>query len=182
MVFSSVPFLYVFLPIVLLCYFLVPKRLKNAVLLAASLVFYFYGERAYTLLLLFSSLSDYLHSLYIEAHRGTGKARAALISSIAINLGLLGFFKYADFLITTLNTLLHTSIPLLKVSLPIGISFFTFQTMSYTIDVYRGRVAAERNLLTMATFVCLFPQLVAGPIVRYSDIGEKLHERSATLS
>ncbi len=181
MVFSSVPFLYVFLPVVLLCCFVVPKRFKNLVLLAASLFFYYYGERAYTSLLLISSLSDYLHSLYIEKHRGTQRAKAALISSIAVNLALLGFFKYADFLISTVNGLLRTSIPLLKVPLPIGISFFTFQTMSYTIDVYRGRVHAQKNLVTMGTFVCLFPQLVAGPIVRYSDIALELEQRSTTL-
>ena len=181
MVFSSVPFLYVFLPVVLLGYFLVPRRFKNVVLLAASLFFYYYGERAYTSLLLISSLSDYLHSLYIEKHRGTQRAKAALISSIAVNLALLGFFKYADFLISTVNSLLRTSIPLLKVPLPIGISFFTFQTMSYTIDVYRGRVHAQKNLVTMGTFVCLFPQLVAGPIVRYSDIAPELEQRSTTL-
>lgn len=181
MVFSSVPFLYVFLPVVLLCCFVVPKRFKNLVLLAASLFFYYYGERAYTSLLLISSLSDYLHSLYIEKHRGTQRAKIALISSIAVNLALLGFFKYADFLISTVNSLLRTSIPLLKVPLPIGISFFTFQTMSYTIDVYRGRVHAQKNLVTMGTFVCLFPQLVAGPIVRYSDIALELEQRSTTL-
>ena len=181
MVFSSVPFLYVFLPVVLLCCFVVPKRFKNLVLLAASLFFYYYGERAYTSLLLISSLSDYLHSLYIEKHRGTQRAKIALVSSIAVNLALLGFFKYADFLISTVNGLLHTSIPLLKVPLPIGISFFTFQTMSYTIDVYRGRVHAQKNLVTMGTFVCLFPQLVAGPIVRYSDIALELEQRSTTL-
>ena len=181
MVFSSVPFLYVFLPVVLLGYFLVPRRFKNVVLLAASLFFYYYGERAYTSLLLISSLSDYLHRLYIEKHRGTQRAKIALVSSIAVNLALLGFFKYADFLISTVNGLLHTSIPLLKVPLPIGISFFTFQTMSYTIDVYRGRVHAQKNLVTMGTFVCLFPQLVAGPIVRYSDIALELEQRSTTL-
>lgn len=181
MVFSSVPFLYVFLPVVLLCCFVVPKRFKNLVLLAASLFFYYYGERAYTSLLLISSLSDYLHSLYIEKHRGTQRAKIALVSSIAVNLALLGFFKYADFLISTVNSLLRTSIPLLKVPLPIGISFFTFQTMSYTIDVYRGRVHAQKNLVTMGTFVCLFPQLVAGPIVRYSDITLELEQRSTTL-
>ncbi len=181
MVFSSVPFLYVFLPVVLLCCFVVPKRFKNLVLLAASLFFYYYGERAYTSLLLISSLSDYLHSLYIEKHRGTQRAKIALVSSIAVNLALLGFFKYADFLISTVNSLLRTSIPLLKVPLPIGISFFTFQTMSYTIDVYRGRVHAQKNLVTMGTFVCLFPQLVAGPIVRYSDIALELEQRSTTL-
>lgn len=181
MLFSSVTFLYVFLPIVLLLYFLVPKRLKNHVLLLSSLVFYFFGEPVYTLLLLFSSLSDYAHSLLIEKHRGTKKAKLALISSVAINLAMLGFFKYADFFIETVNTLFNSCLPITKVPLPIGISFFTFQTMSYTIDVYRGRAHAEKSLLTLATYVCLFPQLIAGPIVRYTDISAQLHERESTL-
>ncbi len=180
MLFSSITFLYVFLP-VLVVYYLVPKNWRNHVLLIASLVFYFVGEPVYVLLLIVSSLSDFFHSLYIESHRGTKKARRALISSIAINLGMLGFFKYTDFLIGAVNGLLGTAIPLTGVELPIGISFFTFQTMSYTIDVYRGDARAERNLATMATFVCLFPQLVAGPIVRYLDVDRELHQRSVTL-
>ncbi len=182
MLFSSISFLYGFLPIVLAAYFLVPKRGRNLVLLAASLIFYFFGEPVYTALLIFSSLSDYAHSLFIEKHRGTAAAKAALVSSIVINLGLLGFFKYADFLIAAVNTVLGLEIPLLHVALPIGISFFTFQTMSYTIDVYRGEVHAERSLLSLATFVCLFPQLIAGPIVRYSDIAGELSDRRSTLS
>ncbi|MGN1001642.1 MAG: MBOAT family O-acyltransferase [Oscillospiraceae bacterium] len=177
MLFSSISFLYVFLPVTLLVYFLVPRRWKNAVLLLASLVFYFFGEPVYVLLLLFSSLSDWAHSLYIEKHRGTKRAKGALVSSLVINLAMLGFFKYADFLIGSVNALLGSNLPLLGVPLPIGISFFTFQTMSYTIDVYRGRVHAQRNLATLATFVCLFPQLIAGPIVRYSDIEGELESR-----
>lgn len=180
MVFSSIPFLYVFLPLMLLVYFVTPRRMRNAVLLIGSLLFYFYGERIYTLLLLFSSLSDYLHGLLIEKYRGTKKAKIALISSIIINLAMLGFFKYADFFIGGLNSALGTSIPFTNVPLPIGISFFTFQTMSYSIDVYRGDAHAEKNFATMATYVCLFPQLVAGPIVRYTDISQELHERHTT--
>ncbi|MBQ3533225.1 MAG: MBOAT family protein [Oscillospiraceae bacterium] len=180
MLFSSISFLYLFLP-VLIVYYLVPNSWRNHVLLIASLFFYFVGEPVYVTLLIFSSLSDFFHSLYIEKHRGTKKAKMALISSIAINLGMLGFFKYTDFLIGSVNGLLGTAIPLTGVELPIGISFFTFQTMSYTIDVYRGQAKAERNLATMATFVCLFPQLVAGPIVRYVDVDRELHERRITL-
>ena len=180
MLFSSISFLYLFLP-VLIVYYLVPGSWRNHVLLIASLLFYFVGEPVYVLLLIFSSLSDFFHSLYIEKHRGTKKAKIALISSIIINLGMLGFFKYTDFLIGALNSLLGTAIPLTGTALPIGISFFTFQTMSYTIDVYRGDAKAERNLATMATFVCLFPQLVAGPIVRYLDVDRELHQRSVTL-
>lgn len=179
MLFSSITFLYLFLPLVLIVYYLVPAvRWRNAVLLIASLVFYFAGEPVYTVLLLLSSLSDYFHSLYIEKHRGTRRAKVALMSSIVINLGLLGFFKYADFFIGLFNALTGASVPLLKIPLPIGISFFTFQTMSYTIDVYRGEVHAQRNLATLGTYVCLFPQLVAGPIVRYSTIAEELECRT----
>ena len=180
MVFSSATFLYAFLPITLLLYYIAPKAWRNGVLLVASLVFYAFGEPVYVLLLLFSSLSDWLHSLFIEQHRGSKWAKIALISSIVINLGLLGFFKYADFFVGTLNGLFGLQIPLTGVALPIGISFYTFQTMSYTIDVYRGRVHAQKNLLTLATFVCLFPQLIAGPIVRYSDVEAELQERRTT--
>ena len=181
MLFSGATFLYAFLPVVILLYFLSPKKLKNYVLLIASLVFYFFGEPVYVLLLIFSSLSDWLHSLYIEKHRGTKAAKTALISSVVINLAMLGFFKYIDFFIGTVNGIFKTNIPLTGVPLPIGISFFTFQTMSYTIDVYRGRAHAQRDLGTLATFVCLFPQLIAGPIVRYTDVAAELEERTHTL-
>ncbi len=182
MLFSGATFLYAFLPIVLLLYACAPGvKAKNYVLLLASLVFYFFGEPVYVLLLIFSSISDWLHSIYIEKHRGERKAKIALISSIVINLGMLGFFKYTDFLIGTVNSILGTAIPKTGVPLPIGISFFTFQTMSYTIDVYRGRAHAQRDLSTMATFVCLFPQLIAGPIVRYVDVAAELEERHHSL-
>lgn len=182
MLFSGATFLYAFLPVVLLLYFLAPSvRAKNYVLLVSSLVFYFFGEPVYVLLLIFSSISDWLHSIYIEKHRGDRKAKIALISSIVINLGMLGFFKYTDFLIGTVNAILGTSIPKTGVPLPIGISFFTFQTMSYTIDVYRGRAHAQKDLGTMATFVCLFPQLIAGPIVRYVDVAAELEDRHHSL-
>ncbi len=181
MLFSSVSFLYIFLPIVLILYFIVPQKWRNGVLLISSLLFYFFGEPIYVSLLIISSLSDYFHSLYIESHRGTKSAKFALISSLIVNLGMLGFFKYADFFLGSINTALGINIPLFGVELPVGISFFTFQTMSYTIDVYRGKAKAERNLASFATFVCLFPQLVAGPIVRYTDISRELHSRKETL-
>lgn len=181
MLFSSITFLYYFLPLVLVIYFAVPKAAKNYLLLFSSLLFYFTGEPIYVWLLVFSSISDYMHSLYIEKHRGTAKAKLALLSSIVINLGMLGYFKYTDFFIANINNIFGTAIPLIKVGLPIGISFFTFQTMSYTIDVYRGRVSAQKNFASLATYVCLFPQLVAGPIVRYTDVDKALTNRTTSL-
>jgi len=174
------------MPVVLLCYFIaalpvMPVRLKNIVLLVFSLLFYAFGEPVYVSLLLISSVSDYCHSLYIEKHRGEQKAKAALISSVVINLAMLGFFKYVDFFIGTVNNIFGLALPVTGVPLPIGISFFTFQTMSYTIDVYRGRVHAQKSLADLATFVCLFPQLIAGPIVRYSDVVEELEHRRSTI-
>ena len=177
MVFSGATFLYAFLPVTLILYFIAPKKWRNAVLMVMSFLFYAFGEPVYVVLLLISSLSDWLHSLFIESHRGKKSAKVALISSVVINLGLLGFFKYADFFIGTVNSVFNLAIPLTGVALPIGISFYTFQTMSYTIDVYRGRVKAQRSLISLATFVCLFPQLIAGPIVRYIDAERDLESR-----
>ena len=157
MLFSSITFLYFFLPFMAI-YFLLPKKWKNGFLLITSLFFYFFGEPIYVILLLLSSVSDWLHGLYIDAHRGEKSAKTALVSSIIINLLMLGFFKYADFLIGTVNAVFGTEVPLLEIPLPIGISFFTFQTMSYTIDVYRGKAKLQRNFGTFATYVSLFPQ------------------------
>ena len=176
MLFSGITFLYFFLPFMAF-YYVIPKKWRNAFLLAVSLLFYFLGEPFYVLILLVSSISDFLHGLYIEKHRGEKKAKALLVSSIVINLVLLGFFKYTDFFITTINAVFSTNIPLTNIPLPIGISFFTFQTMSYTIDVYRGNARVQKNLATFATYVCLFPQLIAGPIVRYTDVSKELEER-----
>ena len=181
MVFSGAVFLYAFLPLTLAVYALAPQRGRNAVLLIASLLFYAFGEPVYVFLLLLSSVSDWALSLCIERRRGTRTAKLALAVSVLLNLGLLGFFKYADFFLTTVNGLFGLSLPLTGVRLPLGISFYTFQTMSYTIDVYRGHVRPQRNLATFATFVCLFPQLIAGPIVRYSDIEAELHTRRFCL-
>ncbi len=181
MLFSSISFIYVFLPLLFFFYFIMPFRWKNHVLLVASLIFYFTGEPIYIGILVISSLSDYLHSLYIVKNRGKKSAKVALISAITVNLGLLGFFKYADFFINNINYLTGSEIPLLKIALPIGISFYTFQTMSYTIDVYRNEVKAERNFPAFATYVTLFPQLIAGPIVRYSTVAEELHTRKHSM-
>lgn len=181
MLFSSVTFLYRFLPWVILLSIAAPRKWRNAILLVSSLLFYFFGEQAYTLLLIGSSLSDYLFGLYIESHRGQNRTKLVLVASIVVNLTMLGVFKYLDFFIGIFNGFLGTAIPLPGLKLPIGISFFTFQTMSYTIDVYRGNAKAEKNLLSFATYVSLFPQLVAGPIVRYTDISSELSHRTISM-
>lgn len=178
MVFSSLFFLFVFLPAVLLLYSISPRRLKNAILLAASLIFYAWGEPVYIALMLLSTAADYGFGLLLE-HPKLGQARrkAVLIASITVNLAVLGFFKYADFLIGNLNGLLGTDIPMTELPLPIGVSFYTFQSMSYIIDVYRREAKAQRSWIDFAAFVALFPQLVAGPIVRYNTIAEELRHR-----
>ena len=181
MLFSSLTFLYVFLPAVLAVYFLVPARGRNFVLLGSSLVFYAYGEPVYTLLLIFSSVLDYVNGLIIEKKRGRWAAKAALGISLAVNLGLLCFFKYTDFFIKNINAVFGSDIGLMGIALPIGISFYTFQTMSYTIDVYRGSVPASHDFIGFASYVCMFPQLVAGPIVRYSDISASLYLRKTDV-
>ena len=175
MLFSSVTFLFFFLPITLMLHQLLPWRWKNHVLLAASVLFYASGEPVYILLLAFSAFVGWLHGLYMT--RRPGK-KWVLVSAICWNLVFLLFFKYADFLTGSINSLLGTSIPALGLSLPIGISFYTFQNMSYVVDVYRGESRAEKNFASYATYLCLFPQLIAGPIVRYSDVARELRERS----
>ncbi len=182
MLFSSVSFIYLFLPAVMLLYFASPRKIKNAVLLFSSLAFYFMGEPVYILLLLFSSVSDFVHGLIIDKLRGRRGAKIALVSAIVINLLMLGFFKYADFFISLVNSALGTQIPLLNIPLPIGISFFTFQTMSYSIDVFRGDTAPSKNLLNFGAYVTLFPQLIAGPIVRYRTVAAELENRKSTIS
>ncbi|MCL1806925.1 MAG: MBOAT family protein [Oscillospiraceae bacterium] len=177
MVFSSIPFLFYFLPVFLALYFAVPKKARNAVLLLASLFFYYYGETGYVLLLVFSSVMDYTISTFIERNRGKPSAKAALLISVIGNMLVLGFFKYSDFFIANINALLGTSLPLPHIHLPLGISFYTFQTMSYTIDVYRGQARPQRNPIDFAAYVTMFPQLVAGPIVRYQTIGAQLNNR-----
>lgn len=182
MVFSSIGFLFIFLPAVLLLYYIVPKKLHNAVLLLSSLIFYFFGEQGLLVIMLASALCDYLCSLGIERFREKkALTRLLLCLSLAFNLGLLGYFKYADLMLGTFNALTGAAVPLLKIALPIGISFYTFQTMSYTIDIYRGDTKAQRNFIEYATYVTLFPQLVAGPIVRYQTVAVELRERKTTL-
>ncbi|MBO5897383.1 MAG: MBOAT family protein [Clostridia bacterium] len=178
MLFSSIPFLYYFLAAVLLIYFIVPFKVKNLVLLLASLSFYFYGEPVYTLLMLATILSSYIHGLLIDRFRGTVWAKVFLWSSVITSIGVLGFFKYSDFFISNINALTRGDIKLLGLALPIGISFYTFQTLSYTIDVYRGDAKVQKNILNLATYVALFPQLIAGPIVRYTTVEEDLAERT----
>lgn len=181
MVFSSVIFLFRFLPVFFILYYAAPGRMKNFILFLGSLFFYAWGEPVYVLLMLFSTVTDYFHGRMIERFRGTGKAKIFLVSSVIVNLAVLCFFKYADFLVQTVNSLLGTQIPLLGLGLPIGISFYTFQTMSYTIDVYRGEAKVQRNLLDFGVFVAMFPQLIAGPIVKYRDVEERLKNRRADI-
>lgn len=177
MVFSSVMFLFRFLPVFMVCYFVVPERMKNLVLFIGSLFFYAWGEPIYVCLMLFSTISDYIHGRLIDRYRGKKAATGFLVSSILINVLILGFFKYGDFLVQTMNTVAGTSISPLGLPLPIGISFYTFQTMSYTIDVYRGEARVQRNLLDFGVFVTMFPQLIAGPIVKYTQVEGQLHHR-----
>ena len=177
MVFSSIPFLYYFLPAVLAVYFLVPGGLKNAVLLLSSLFFYGWGEPKLLMLMVFTIALFYGCGLSIEK-AGTPKGKKLWLTvSVVIGIGLLGIFKYADFFIGSINAVTGLSLPLLKLALPVGISFYTFQCLSYTIDVYRGNVPAQKNPVSFGAYVALFPQLIAGPIVRYVDVARELEER-----
>lgn len=183
-VFSSILFLCVFLPAVLILYYLCPRKLRNLLLLVVSLLFYAWGEPKYILLMLFTTMFDYASGLLIDLFRRREKptaARVMLIVTVIVNLGLFGFYKYTDFMIGTVNSLTSAGFSLLKIALPIGISFYTFQTLSYTIDVYRGSVSVQKNPIDFAMFVTLFPQLIAGPIVRYSDIAEQLSGKRESL-
>lgn len=177
MLFSSIPFLYYFLPLVLAVYFLTPARFRNAVLLLASLIFYAWGEPKYVLLMLASILSGYGFGLLQERYRGQKGAKLVCGLSVAVSLSFLLYFKYADFFLENFNAATGLGVPLLRIALPIGISFYTFQIISYTVDVYRGE-PAQKNLIHLAAYVSMFPQLIAGPIVRYSDIAQQLEHRS----
>ena len=177
MLFSSVPFLFYFLPCVLLVYFLVPGTLKNGVLLLASLLFYGWGEPRYLLVMLAAIAQGYVFGLLIEKSRGKRRAGLYLALSVLLSLGTLAYFKYADFMIRNLNALTGLSVPLLSLALPVGISFYTFQILSYTVDVYRGTVPAQRNFIDLAAYIAMFPQLIAGPIVRYKDVASQLGTR-----
>ncbi|HJI57805.1 MBOAT family O-acyltransferase [Pseudoruminococcus massiliensis] len=183
MVFSSLIFLFVFLPFVLTLYYITPRRFRNLTLFIVDLVFYAWGEPWLVILMLFSILLNYTSGILIGINREKkGLARFIFILSVILNLGLLGFFKYAGFIGETLNMVMpFLNIPILEIALPIGISFYTFQTMSYTIDVYKNTVKVQKNIITFGTYVSLFPQLIAGPIVRYEDVAEQLMHRKETL-
>ena len=179
MVFSSAVFLCLFLPAVTVLYLMLPRGFRNGFLFAASLLFYAWGEPLYLFLMLFSIAFNYGCGLLLERPgRSEGGRRAVLIAAVAVNIGLLGLFKYTDFALDSLNRLTGSAIPLLKLALPVGISFYTFQALSYTVDVYRRRVKAQRNFLDFGMYVSLFPQLIAGPIVRYTEIESQLKRRS----
>ena len=183
MVFSSLLFLFLYLPIVLILYYICPRKWRNLLLFVVNLVFYGWGEPVYVTLMIFSTIVDYTCGWFINKYRETNKKKAKifLCASVIINLSLLGFFKYAGFLADTLSYLPFLNIPSLKIPLPIGISFYTFQTMSYSIDVYRGDAPVQKNIITFGTYVSLFPQLIAGPIVRYKDVAYQLDHRRETL-
>ena len=178
MLFSGIPFLFYFLPAVLLTYFLVPQRLKNGLLLLFSLVFYAWGEPRYVFLMIATIGLFYGCGLAIEHCEGRNGKKFWLILSVVISLALLAIFKYADFFLGSINAVSGLQLPLLKLALPIGISFYTFQCLSYTVDVYRGDTPAQRNIISFGAYVSLFPQLIAGPIVRYVDVARQLEQRS----
>ena len=182
MLFSSIPFLYYFLPLVLAVYFLVPRGAKNAVLFASSLLFYAWGEPRFCVFMLLSIAQGYVFGRLIEKNRKhTRRSKVFLTASVCLSLGLLGYCKYADFFIASLNAVTGASIKLLHVALPIGISFYTFQILSYVVDVYRGSVPAQKSFLKLGTYIAMFPQLIAGPIVRYAEIAPQLDSRQTTL-
>lgn len=182
MVFSSLTFLYLFLPFVLVFYYIMPRQLRNLFILITGLFFYAWGEPIYVFIMIASTLIDYFAGLVIYKFGGNKTTRRlALIVSVVMNLSLLGFFKYSNFIVENINNLFHTSFGAPTALLPIGISFFTFQSMSYTIDLYRGNIEVQKNPITFAAFVTLFPQIVAGPIVRYEDVAAELKERHLDL-
>ena len=179
MVFSSISFLYYFLPICILDYFLTPTKFRNKILLIFSLFFYFYGESKYIIVLIFSCiLNYYAGNLIIKYPK---KKKILLITNLVINFGLLFYFKYFNFFITNINNLLNTDLPLLHIIMPIGISFFTFQATSYVIDIYKGEIKPAKNVFDFATYLTLFPQLIAGPIVRYETVAEEMENRKTTI-
>lgn len=173
MLFSGIPFLYYFLPVVLLLYFIAPKCMKNPVLLIASLFFYTWGEPRIVLVMIASILVGYVSGLLIEAFRSSKAAKIIMITAVVLQLGCLVYFKYMDFFIGNFNGIFGTSVPLLRIALPAGISFYTFQILSYTVDIYRGE-KVQKNPINLATYIAMFPQLIAGPIVRYKDIARQL--------
>lgn len=181
MVFSSLLFLIKFLPMVFLIYFIAPKKFKNLILLLFSLLFYFVGEQKLVLLMLFSATVNFIIGLLIDKIISNKFKKLLLFFDIAFNLMLLGHFKYIDLLIETINNIFNTSFDLLKITLPIGISFYTFQTMSYVIDIYREKYKPSKNIINFYLYVTFFPQLIAGPIVRYEDIMNEIEDRKVSV-
>ena len=182
MVFSSIVFLYIFLPIMLLIYFVVPRKLKNAVMILASLVFFAWGEIRYIFIMLILAVMDFFCGKGINKNEGNKpKQKLYLFIDIGVNLLILFFFKYADFIIVNINEILNTQIPLLNIPLPIGVSFNTFQSLSYIIDVYRGTVKCEKSFYNYLTYTTLFPQIIAGPIVRYETVDEELETKKISM-
>lgn len=177
MLFSGIPFLYYFLPWVLILYYITPAKFKNTTLLICSLLFYGWGEPKYIILMIASIIIGYISARLIEAKNNLKSKKIILTVSTVMLLGFLGYFKYADFFIGNFNKITGMSVSLLKIALPIGISFYTFQILSYIIDVYRGNVKAQKNIINLAMYITLFPQLIAGPIVRYVDIEKYLEKR-----
>lgn len=183
MVFSSTIFLCVYLPLVLLGYYICPKKGRNLFLLIVSLVFYAWGEPKYVFLMIFSILVNYIFGRLMDKHRENKKRlKLMLVLSVVIDIGLLSVFKYTDFIITNVNAIFGANFDLLNIALPIGISFYTFQAMSYTIDVYRNDVRVQKNLIDFGMYITMFPQLIAGPIVRYADVQDQLADRSVTTA
>lgn len=182
MVFSSLVFLYIFLPLCLAAYFITKNiRVRNVVLLVFSLVFYAWGEPKYIFLMILTTAVDFFAGLFIEKYRGTRKSRLFLTLAVVLTLSSLGLFKYFDFFASNANSFFHISVPLLGLSLPIGISFYTFQALSYVVDVYRGKVQVQTQFYKMLLYVSMFPQLIAGPIVRYSDVCKQIDERTCSV-
>jgi len=181
MLFSSIPFLYYFFPAVLIIYFLVPRQAKNAVLFITSLLFYAWGEPKYVILMLAAVLVGYVGGLLIEKFQDSKVRKFILVIAIAVCIAGLGYFKYADFFVENFAAVTHLPVKALGIALPIGISFYTFQIISYLVDVYRGDVAAQKNPIKLGAYVALFAQLIAGPIVRYADIEKQLNDRKHTF-
>lgn len=182
MVFSSLIFIFLFLPLTIFIYYISPRKLRNLVLLIVSLIFYAWGEPLYILIMIFSTVFDYINGLLMDKYRGRRKiTRAVFINSIVINLGILCFFKYYGFVVDNINSIFSLNLNASTLPLPVGISFYTFQTMSYAIDVYLDKVPVQKNIISFGAYVTMFPQLVAGPIVKYGDVAKQLNERKETL-
>lgn len=183
MIFADLLFIYLFLPLCLLAYFITKKQsVRNVVLIIFSLIFYAWGEPVWVILLIFSAFVDYFNGLFIEKHFGTKKAKIGVVVSLIINLGLLFVFKYSGFVLNNINELLDLGMKVPEFRLPVGISFYTFQTISYSIDCYRGVVKTQHNFFRFLMYVSLFPQLVAGPIVRYSVVDKEIDERHTSIT